>query len=653
MSAPRRLAVAVSVPAFLAAGLAAAAPATAAAEDYQGTAFPIKVQVGLAGSTLFDEILPGVVSYPSGGDTSLLELPAELSEVARLKVLNAASGVKDKILTSNARTAQLSVLNDLVTASVLNADCTASDLTLAGDSRVTDLALAGTKMPDRPGTQLQGRDPGGAGAVPVGRDLHRRAGDAPDRRPAGPRAARPPRGRPARPADRLNGVVGEVRKVAEQVKAAVETATGRHAGRSRDRGTRRPYRASARRGRTHDRGRRWPRSAPAQKGGARDAGREEVRAAVETAGRPEGRAEGRPAAPRRAAGRGGRRRREVRRRRAASGRHRGRRRRRTRPPRPLAPSGRRGSEPPPREAVPVRGAAAAGRPIRPSAKKADHAGHRPEPGRRRPTERQARSPTPRPQPSTESWQQRANRLGPTGHAGRDEGPGRGVAAQSGRRRGARPRRGRARRPGRPWPTPRAAAPGRRRSARASRRSQGGPGAREPAGPAIPEADGQPRHRRRRRHRQPGHLQGLPGRAGREQAACEEADRRELRRQAQAAEDRRQRRRDRRRRRRGPGPAASPAPAPSSPSAAGGTPPDLSGALSAGSPGLAAGCGRASGLGPELVDPADAVDPGRRLLGLVGSCCRLVGCNADQPAPLGGPGRRVRSRWGLQGLVGFP
>jgi LPXTG-motif cell wall-anchored protein len=228
MSAPRRLAVAVSVPVVLASGLAVALPAEAATPGYHGSSFAIKVQVGLAGTTLLDQILPDAITFPSGGDTALLELPSELSEVATLKVLNAASAVtKDHILASNARTAQLSVLNNLVTASVLNSDCTAANLKLAGDSQVTGLAIAGTRIPIDPGPNFKVEIPTAlapflSGGIYI---------DEQDTLPTGDLRIRALHVRlvvdPLGLQSALKAVTDGVRKVAEEVTGAVERATGK------------------------------------------------------------------------------------------------------------------------------------------------------------------------------------------------------------------------------------------------------------------------------------------------------------------------------------------------------------------------------------------------------------------------------------------
>ncbi len=81
------------------------------------------MKVGLAGSSVLDEILPELVTYPPGAKKTLIELPEELAELVSLKVLNASSEVSDGKLASNAHTTGLSVLGEVITAKVLNADC--------------------------------------------------------------------------------------------------------------------------------------------------------------------------------------------------------------------------------------------------------------------------------------------------------------------------------------------------------------------------------------------------------------------------------------------------------------------------------------------------------------------------------------------------
>ena len=99
LRAPRRLVAAAAVPALMA-GVAVAAPANAApAADepkYKGSAFALQARVALGGETLLDVMLPDIVTFPSGGDKNLISLPAELKDVATLKVLNASAGVNGR-----------------------------------------------------------------------------------------------------------------------------------------------------------------------------------------------------------------------------------------------------------------------------------------------------------------------------------------------------------------------------------------------------------------------------------------------------------------------------------------------------------------------------------------------------------------------------
>lgn len=230
LRAPRRIAAVLAVPALLAGGVAAAAPGAEAATGeptYKGSSMALSVKVNLAGSSLLDEVLPGLVTYPPGAKTSLLELPEELSELVTLKVLNASSGVNDGVLESNAHTASLGVLGEVITARVLNADCTSNAGDTSGDSQVAGLALAGTKVPVDPGPNVKIEIPDALAAlvkgsivideqVPVGdggtqvRALHINLVVA-----------------PAAIEDALNSVIATVRETAEQLKVVVEEVTGK------------------------------------------------------------------------------------------------------------------------------------------------------------------------------------------------------------------------------------------------------------------------------------------------------------------------------------------------------------------------------------------------------------------------------------------
>lgn len=148
LRAPRRLVAAAAVPALLA-GVAIAAPAAAAPAkepDYKGGAIALQTTLSLAGTTLLDLQLPEIVSFPAGGDKNLLELPAELSDLATLEVLNASAGIKDLKFAANARTARLSVLSDVIGADLINANCVADKLDVSGTSAVRGLTLVGQKV---------------------------------------------------------------------------------------------------------------------------------------------------------------------------------------------------------------------------------------------------------------------------------------------------------------------------------------------------------------------------------------------------------------------------------------------------------------------------------------------------------------------------
>jgi hypothetical protein len=229
LRAPRRLVAAAAVPALLA-GVAVAAPANAApAADepkYKGSAFALQARVALGGETLLDLMLPDVVAYPTGGDKNLIGLPAELDDVATLKVLNASAGVRDRKFAANSSTAGLNLLGNLLGARVLNSDCTADQLKLAGDSEVAGLELLGTRVPVDPGPNFRIEIPKELEALLKGsitideqnkldngglqvRALHVNLVIAPDALGAA-----------------LKSTLESVRKVAEQVVTTVESVTG-------------------------------------------------------------------------------------------------------------------------------------------------------------------------------------------------------------------------------------------------------------------------------------------------------------------------------------------------------------------------------------------------------------------------------------------
>jgi hypothetical protein len=230
LRAPRRIAALLAVPALLGTGVAVAAPgADAATSDptYKGSALALSVKVGLAGSSVLDEVLPELVTYPPGAKKTLIELPAELAELVSLKVLNASSDVSDGKLASNAHTTSLGVLGEVITAKVLNADCSANQGDVEGDSQVAGLTLAGSKVPVDPGPNVKIEIPDALAALVKGsivideqtetkdggiqiRALHINLVVA-----------------PTAVDDALNSVIRTVRETAQQLKVVIEEVTGK------------------------------------------------------------------------------------------------------------------------------------------------------------------------------------------------------------------------------------------------------------------------------------------------------------------------------------------------------------------------------------------------------------------------------------------
>lgn len=231
LRAPRRLAALIAAPALVATGVALGAPIADAADSkseptYKGSALALSAKVNIAGTSVLDNVLPELVTYPPGSKKSLIELPEELSQLVGLKVLNASSEVSNGVLNSNAHTAGLGVLGEVVTARVINADCSANQGDVTGDSQVAGLTLAGTKIPVDPGPNLKIEIPDALAAFVKGsivideqvptadggvqiRALHINLVVAPTALD-----------------DALNSVIKTVREAAESVKVALEQVTG-------------------------------------------------------------------------------------------------------------------------------------------------------------------------------------------------------------------------------------------------------------------------------------------------------------------------------------------------------------------------------------------------------------------------------------------
>lgn len=229
LRAPRRLVAAAAVPALVA-GVALAAPAAAApaAEDpkYKGSAFALQTRVDIGEENIVDLMLPDVVTFPSGGDKNLIELPKELSDVVTLKVLNASAKVRDGKLVANSSTAGLSVLKGVLSARVLNSDCVADRLKVSGDSQVAGLELMGTKIPVDPGPNFRIDVPEALGAVVAGGITI----DEQNKLPGGGLQVRALHVEliiaPDLLASALKSASARVRAAAEQVVGAVESFTG-------------------------------------------------------------------------------------------------------------------------------------------------------------------------------------------------------------------------------------------------------------------------------------------------------------------------------------------------------------------------------------------------------------------------------------------
>ncbi|WP_028984908.1 choice-of-anchor P family protein [Sporichthya polymorpha] len=231
LRAPRRIAALLAAPAFVAAGVAAAAPGADAAATteptYQGSALAVSAKVGIAGSTILDEVLPGLITYPPGATQSLLELPAELSQLVTLKVLNASSEVQDGKLVSNVSTANLGVLGDVIGAKVINADCLSDAGQNTGDSQIAGLTIAGTKVPVDPGPNVRIELPDALAAFVQGSiviDEQVKTDDGGLQVTAlhinlvvAPTALD----------DALNSVIASVREAAQSVKVVLEEVTGK------------------------------------------------------------------------------------------------------------------------------------------------------------------------------------------------------------------------------------------------------------------------------------------------------------------------------------------------------------------------------------------------------------------------------------------
>lgn len=134
---------------LIALGAAALAALTAtpaaAADDHDGptgSAFALSARTTLLDSPLVEVGPRPTASYPEGADESVAEVGPGLVSA---RALNAASDVHRGVLTSRASIAE-AVVRDILSATVVAAECEAGPDGLTGESSVADLTVLGQRI---------------------------------------------------------------------------------------------------------------------------------------------------------------------------------------------------------------------------------------------------------------------------------------------------------------------------------------------------------------------------------------------------------------------------------------------------------------------------------------------------------------------------
>lgn len=121
------------------------APQAVAAKGPAGSAYALSVKTTLLNQPLAKiDPLPTAV-YPRGGGDSVAEVGPNALGLVTANALNASSLLKGRTLVSEASIADVAVKN-LLSASVVSADCTAGPAGLSGKSSIAGLTVLGQKI---------------------------------------------------------------------------------------------------------------------------------------------------------------------------------------------------------------------------------------------------------------------------------------------------------------------------------------------------------------------------------------------------------------------------------------------------------------------------------------------------------------------------
>jgi LPXTG-motif cell wall-anchored protein len=122
-----------------------AAPAALATGNQTGSAFAVSVNAKVL-NAMDVELGPlPKAAYPAGNDKSVIKIDLLEKLSSHAKLLNAASDVKDGVLTSAASIADVNLLN-LIKAKLITSSCTSDGKTISGGSKLVDLWIDGHQI---------------------------------------------------------------------------------------------------------------------------------------------------------------------------------------------------------------------------------------------------------------------------------------------------------------------------------------------------------------------------------------------------------------------------------------------------------------------------------------------------------------------------
>ncbi|MFI7676589.1 choice-of-anchor P family protein [Actinophytocola sp. NPDC049390] len=121
------------------------APAAAADKGPTGSAYALSVKTTLLDKPLVKIDPRPVAVYPRGGRDSLVEVGPNVAGLVTANVLNASSVLKGRSLVSEASIAEV-VVRNILSASIVEAECVAGPSGVSGTSAIADLTVLGQKI---------------------------------------------------------------------------------------------------------------------------------------------------------------------------------------------------------------------------------------------------------------------------------------------------------------------------------------------------------------------------------------------------------------------------------------------------------------------------------------------------------------------------